>query len=171
MRLLERQSNGGFRLTDDLLDKDVSRYPYAILSHRWGQASEEVTFEDMQKSSGRDKAGYKKIEFCGEQASKDDLKYFWVDSCCIDKKNAVELSEAINSMYRWYSRAARCYVYLSDVSACDEDGHTTQSTLDGEFRTSEWFLRGWTLQELLAPGFVEFFSLESKRLGDKISLA
>ena len=82
MRLLERKSDGGVRLTENLLDKDIPRYPYAILSHRWGQANEEVTFEDVVQGSGRDKAGYKKIEFCGEQAGKDHLKYFWVDTCC-----------------------------------------------------------------------------------------
>ncbi|KAF2258230.1 heterokaryon incompatibility, partial [Lojkania enalia] len=173
MRLLERQSDGGFRLTDDILDKDISRYPYAILSHRWGQASEEVTFEDMIHGSGREKAGYEKIRFCGEQAAMDGLKYFWVDSCCIRKSSDAELSEAINSMYRWYSRAARCYAYMSDVcttkrSRGDMDA---QSTWESAFRASEWFLRGWTLQELLAPGLVEFFSRERKRLGDKISLS
>jgi hypothetical protein len=30
--------------------------------------------------------------------------------------------------------------------------------------------RGWTLQELLAPGIVEFFSNEGTRLGDTITL-
>lgn len=172
MRLLERQSDGGFRLTENLLDKDISRYPYAILSHRWGSANEEVTFEDIENGSGRDKAGYKKIEFCGEQAGKDGLKYFWVDSCCIKKSSDPELSEAINSMYRWYSRAARCYVYLSDVSTTERrrGDENAQNTWEMTFRASEWFSRGWTLQELLAPGFVEFFSQERKRLGDKRSL-
>jgi hypothetical protein len=173
MRLLERQSDGGYRLTENLFDRDISRYPYAILSHRWGQIDEEVTFEDIVEGSDRDKTGYKKIEFCGEQAAKDGLKYFWVDSCCIKKSSDPELSEAINSMYRWYNRAARCYVYLSDVSTIKRrtGDENAQNTWELAFRASEWFSRGWTLQELLAPDLVEFFSRERKRLGDKRSLS
>jgi hypothetical protein len=170
MRLLEHQNGGGYRLTEDILDKDVYRYPYAILSHRWGSANEEVTFEDMVAGLGQDNFGYAKLEFCGEQARKDSLKYFWVDTCCIKKSSDSELSEAINSMYRWYRRAARCYVYLSDVSIGEVDGHTSQPSWDASFRASQWFSRGWTLQELLAPGVVEFFAQERVRLGDKRSL-
>ncbi|PVH70491.1 hypothetical protein DL98DRAFT_564159 [Cadophora sp. DSE1049] len=61
------------------------------------------------------KAGYGKIQFCGEQARRDGLQYFWVDTCCIDKSNAVEFQEAINSMFRWYRDATKCYVYLPDL--------------------------------------------------------
>jgi hypothetical protein len=39
-----------------------------------------------------------------------------------------------------------------------------------EFRTSRWFTCGWTLQELLAPTRVDFFSIDGGQLGDKISL-
>jgi hypothetical protein len=42
--------------------------------------------------------------------------------------------------------------------------------MESDFRRSKWFTRGWTLQELLAPASVEFFSQERKRLGDKSSL-
>jgi tetratricopeptide (TPR) repeat protein len=62
-------------------------------------------------------------------------------------------------MFRWYHDAAKCYVYLPDVSISDEQS----------FHTSRWFTRGWTLQELLAPRVVEFFSIEEQRLGDRIS--
>ena len=54
-----------------------------------------------------------------KQAAADGLEYFWIDTSCIDKKSAVELSAAINSMFRWYQNAVRCYVYLSDVSKSD----------------------------------------------------
>jgi hypothetical protein len=172
MRLLERQSDGGFRLTENLLDRDISRHPYAILSHRWGQANEEVTFEDIESGTGQKKAGYEKIKFCGDQASRDGLKYFWVDSCCIKKSDASELSEAINSMYCWYSRAAKCYAYLSGVSTSKQEGEENgQNTWEINFRASEWFSRGWTLQELLAPTSVEFFSREHKLLGTRQSLS
>jgi hypothetical protein len=69
----------------------------------------------------KSKTGYKKIEFCGQQAARDAIKYFWVDTCCIDKSNHVELSEAINSVFRWYQTATKCYVYLSDVLASKFD--------------------------------------------------
>jgi hypothetical protein len=88
-----------------------------------------------------------------------------VDSCCIDKSNKAELQEAISSMFRWYQRSAKCYVYLSNVS--DQKMHLIW---EQAFRKSRWFTRGWTLQELLAPVSVEFFSKEAHRLGDNLSL-
>lgn len=169
MRLLGINDDGSFSLTNDLLDADISRYPYGILSHRWGNPSEEVSFEDLKEGLGQEKQGYQKIKFCGEQAASDGLRYFWVDSCCIKRTSDAELSEAINSMYRWYSRAAKCYVYLSDVST-DNVG-AGQLSSGRSFAESEWFLRGWTLQELLAPSDVQFFSKEGKFLGDKSSLS
>jgi hypothetical protein len=116
MRLLECQSDGSFRLTGRIADDNIPQYPYAILSHTWGPESEEVIFEDLAGGSAKGKVGYRKIQFCGEQAMKDGLQYFWVDSCCIDKSNSQELQEAITSMFRWYQRATKCYVHLSDVS-------------------------------------------------------
>lgn len=170
MRLLKLQNDGHFRLTDDLLDNELP--PYAILSHTWGQDCEEVTFEDLMKNSGPGKAGHDKIKFCAKQADKDGLRFFWVDTCCVKKSSDSELSQAINSMFRWYRRAARCYVYLSDVSTHKrkERDQILQNTWESAFRESRWFTRGWTLQELLAPVSVEFFSKEHERLGDKKSL-
>jgi hypothetical protein len=167
MRLLQYNSDGNFSLTE-FFDKAIPEY--AILSHRWG--TEEATFEDLQKGTGTKKAGYEKLRFCGEQARGDGLQHFWVDTCCIDKSSSSELAEALNSMYRWYRNAARCYVYLLDVSAPKQKaGDTsTEYTWESAFRDSEWFTRGWTLQELLAPPTVEFFSQQGKRLGDKGSL-
>ena len=114
MRLLERNSAGQLSLTKDLIGDDIPKY--AILSHTWGVDTEEVTFKDMIDGIGEDKSGYKKIRFCAQQAADDGLQYFWVDSCCIDKSSSAELQEAINSMFRWYQNATKCYVYLSDVS-------------------------------------------------------
>jgi hypothetical protein len=115
------------------------------------------------------KAGWRKIQFCAKKAAADGLGYFWVDTCCIDKKNAVEMGAAINSMFRWYQNAARCYVYLSDVSK-PNTGADDQRAWEEAFRKSRWFTRGWTLQELIAPRLVDFFSLEGERLGSKLSL-
>ncbi|KAK0705854.1 hypothetical protein B0T26DRAFT_679638 [Lasiosphaeria miniovina] len=164
MRLLERDDTGGIRLTEDLIDKIP---PYAILSHTWG--NEEVLFSDLMNGTGKNKAGYAKIQFCGDQASRDGLKFFWVDTCCIDKSSSAELQEAINSMFRWYRNAAKCYAYLVDVST-PVLGIDDNSVWEATFRASRWFTRGWTLQELIAPGSVEFFSKEELRLGDKRSL-
>ncbi|KXJ85015.1 hypothetical protein Micbo1qcDRAFT_128712, partial [Microdochium bolleyi] len=56
------------------------------------------------------------IQFCADQAKRHGLQHFWVDTCCIDKSDAIELQTAINSMFRWYRSAKRCYIFLSDVS-------------------------------------------------------
>ncbi|KIX03312.1 uncharacterized protein Z518_06864 [Rhinocladiella mackenziei CBS 650.93] len=166
MRLLKFDSRGELSLTKDLTEDIPS---YAILSHTWGADDEEVTFDDLKIGSSRNKAGYAKILFCGKQANKDGLQYFWVDTCCIDKANHTALSEAIASMFRWYRDAVKCYVYLSDVSA-RSDNNQTQWTWESAFRKSRWFTRGWTLQELIAPTSVEFFSREGERLGNKNTL-
>jgi hypothetical protein len=116
------------------------------------------------------KTGYRKIQFCGRQAAKDGLGYFWVDSCCIDRENSTELSEAINSMFKWYKRATKCYVYLQDVSINPVEGAEVPPPEDvwaEAFEKSKWFTRGWTLQELLAPNCVEFFSEEGIYLGER----
>jgi len=98
MRLLVHNNDGKFSLTKDF-GNDTPQY--AIVSHTWGPDTEEVTFRDLMNGSGMSKVGYHKIRFCGEQARRDGLRYFWVDTCCIDKSNNNELSEAINSMFRW----------------------------------------------------------------------
>jgi len=173
MRLLECSPDGGFTRTEDLPGNEDLEY--AILSHRW--ESEEVTFKDLVDGTGDNKAGYEKLRFCAEQAIRNGLRYFWVDTCCIDKSNQVELNEAIISMFRWYRKAARCYVYLSDVSVaglagrgCKRKREQSELPWEPEFRASKWFTRGWTLQELLAPASVEFFAREGQRLGNKESL-
>jgi hypothetical protein len=146
--------------------------PYAILSHSWGEEAEEVSFKDIIRNAGKDKSGYQKIQFCGEQAKRDGLQYFWIDTCCINKANKAEHSVAIQSMFCWYRNAARCYVYLSDVSAlsCGDEREARSLPWDSEFQKSRWFTRGWTLQELLAPNVVEFFSRDWHKLGDRVSL-
>ncbi len=83
----------------------------------------------MREGTGKDKAGYTKIRFCADQARRYNLQYFWVDTCCIDKSNNNEVSEAINSMFRWYYRSARFYSYLSDVSISGLEQEGKQSDL------------------------------------------
>jgi hypothetical protein len=167
MRLLKFNNDGEFNLTQDIID-DIPRY--TILSHTWG--AEEVTFRDMIDGTGESKAGYDKIRFCAEMARRYNWRYFWVDTCCIDKSNNTELSEAINSMFRWYRDAAKCYVYLSDVprAAVNTNDQSNELHWKAAFQHSRWFRRGWTLQELIAPMLVEFFSKDWEQLGNKVSL-
>jgi hypothetical protein len=163
MRLLMLDEGGRFSLERFAKD-DIPRY--AILSHRWSdKADDEVTFEDVTGGKPfHEKPGYNKLKFCAEQIKKEkpELTYFWVDTCCIDKSNQSEFSTAIYSMYQWYERAEKCYVYLTDVS--DEDGS------EMAVQNSTWFSRGWTLQELLAPMSVTFFTKTGAKLGTKQSL-
>jgi hypothetical protein len=124
--------------------------PYAILSHTWGK--EEVTLQDLSRGGHQQKQGYAKIEGCCQQAIKDGYLWVWVDTCCIDKTSSAELSEAINSMFRWYENSEVCYAYLQDVPS-----GTDIYKQDSAFRKSRWFTRGWTLQELLAPRLIHFY--------------
>src|SRR6187549_15027 len=105
MRLLKRDDTGGFRLTKLLPNDTTSEIPpYAILSHTWGD--EEVLFKDLADGTAKNKGGYAKIQFCGDQAERGGLRFFWVDTCCIDKSDNAELQHALNSMFDWYRRAA-----------------------------------------------------------------
>jgi hypothetical protein len=173
MRLLYTANDGRVGLTSDLLNHHLLQY--AILSHTWD--GQEVLFKDFKNLysaediSAKSKTGWDKIRFCAQQAKRDGLDYFWVDTCCIDKSNNTELSEAINSMFCWYQNAARCYVYLSDVEySTSTNDRESLRRWQPALRQSRWFTRGWTLQELLAPARVAFYSKEGKLLGDKQSL-
>ncbi|KAI4618937.1 hypothetical protein J4E83_005888 [Alternaria metachromatica] len=157
---------------DDFELVEFVRYTptYAILSHTWGADEDEVTFKDIYKGKGKGKKkpGYAKLQFCAAQAARDNLEFFWVDTCCIDKSSSAELAEAINSMFRWYRDSTACYVYLSDVPST---GMRYLPRHKQPFNGHRWFTRGWTLQELLAPRSVVFFSMDGTRIGDRSSLA
>ena len=159
MRLLQTQTLE----ISEFIDDDIP--DYAILSHTWGNPKEEVSFRDLRKGRKQTTSGYKKIIDCCSLAVKRGFQWVWIDTCCIDKKSSAELSEAINSMYRWYSMAQECYVYLSDVRHLEEEAH-----LFGDFQHSRWFKHGWTLQELLAPSEVLFYDQEWQCIGNKRSL-
>ncbi|ETS84967.1 hypothetical protein PFICI_02992 [Pestalotiopsis fici W106-1] len=122
---------------------------YAILSHTWEE--DEVSFQDFKDlASARLKKGFSKIYWTVYLARQRGLKWAWVDTCCIDKSSSAELSEAINSMYRWYQKSAICYAFLSDLPSNGEQ------RLE-DFQKCRWWTRGWTLQELIAPGEVNFY--------------
>ena len=166
MRLLHFDTLGKLILTD-FRGKLIP--PYTILSHRWGDS--EILIEDVLNRNYKEKEeGHRKLRFCAEQAAQDGLQYFWIDTCCIDRWDNNERSKAINSMFEWYRKAARCYVFLSDVSVASTTEVPQRSSWEASFRASDWFKRGWTLQELIAPVSVDFFSREGLRIGDKASL-
>ena len=155
--------------------RDDEATEYAILSHRW-IGDTEVNYDEMadlakmekgDRDEIRERAGYKKILDTCRQAQKDGYEWVWVDTCCIDKRSSAELSEAINSMYRWYANAKACYAYLHDV-----DGSSFPTKKDNEKYPKsngwpEWFSRGWTLQEMIAPSDVQFFNENWEHIGTK----
>ena len=151
---------------------------YAILSHRWGE--DEVSYQIFSKRHKekhqdylRNSTGYQKIlDFCKHiDEHKNDypsldpyhpqptpgpaVEWVWIDTCCIDKSSSAELTEAINSMFSWYQNARICVVYLADASDLED------------FDESDWFNRGWTLQELLAPPQVTFVNHVWEPLGNR----
>ncbi|KAL2879536.1 hypothetical protein SGCOL_005145 [Colletotrichum sp. CLE4] len=142
-------------------------FPYAILSHTWG--SEEVSFCELKYQTDdnfRRKDGYLKIYNTCRVAKSLDLAYAWVDTCCIDKRSSAELSEAINSMFRWYKRSWICFAYLSDLNDL-----ASSATFLENLGASRWFTRGWTLQELIAPKTVTFYNASWQVLGSKETLS
>jgi hypothetical protein len=151
--------------------------PYAILSHTWG--SEEVSLQEMQgdRQNVIAKEGYNKIVSVCAVAARASFQYIWIDTCCIDKKSSAELSEAINSMFYWYKNAAICYAFLSDVSSpasgTDLRSQNSESSrwMKSEFEKSRWFTRGWTLQELIAPPNLDFYSKTWEKIGTQLELA
>ncbi|KAF5861151.1 hypothetical protein ETB97_000591 [Aspergillus alliaceus] len=154
MRLIHTERLQLEEFTDDIP-------PYAILSHRWGK--QEVSFQDILNRN-QHAEGYRKVERFCEVANQNGFEYAWIDTCCINKESSAELSEAINSMFRWYESAGRCYAYLYDISS---DGD--QSDLSTKIRSSEYFKRGWTLQELIAPPDVRLLADDWSEIGSRDS--
>ncbi|KAG1840726.1 heterokaryon incompatibility protein-domain-containing protein [Suillus subalutaceus] len=161
---------------------------YGILSHRWLDTGE-PSYQDMmeKKLSGPSNVrhslstvtsrlkegrhalhilhspsenevqspGYKKLQKCCEEARRLDLHFLWSDTCCIDKNSSAELDESIRSMFRWYRNSSICIAYLGGITVIED------------LRLEEWFMRGWTLQELLAPRKIKFFNKDWQRLTEQ----
>lgn len=142
---------------------------YAILSHTWGDG--EVTFQDWSTAEREKKKGYFKINMACRQAQKHGWEYLWVDTNCIDKSSSAELSEAINSMFNWYQKASICYVYLADVESMPDNWKSMTDEYADHFCRSKWFTRGWTLQELLAPTAMTFYSKDWLKIASRSTLA
>lgn len=162
MRLIHSESRQLHDFAPDKIPK------YAVLSHTWGD--EEVTFADLQRplSTYEAREGWSKIVLTCQQARRDGLEYAWVDTCCIDKSSSAELSEAINSMFAWYRDASQCYAYLTDMRDVSD---LNKVTIALALRSCRWFRRGWTLQELLAPAEVMFYSGSWNLIGSRTELA
>ncbi len=156
--------------------QDSKLPPYAILSHVWG--NDEVTLNQLRNSRdemlrlseslsplGDSQDGRSKIIYTCRLAAQEGLEWAWIDTCCIDKSSSAELSEAINSMFKYYQGARVCYAYLVDVES-SQDAQLPGS----QFRGSKWFTRGWTLQELLAPSRLLFYGRDWRLIGPVSSL-
>ncbi|KAI3320995.1 HET-domain-containing protein [Xylariaceae sp. AK1471] len=157
MRLIDCQT---LALEEFLGPEDVV---YAILSHTW-KKHEEVQYSEFTSglSGAVGKGGFVKIMKACQLALSDGCNYAWVDTCCIDKSSSAELSEAINSMFLWYSKATICYAYLDDFD--DSNAGVGMSK-------SRWFTRGWTLQELIAPPRVRFYDMAWNPVGMRDGLS
>jgi hypothetical protein len=148
--------------------------PYAILSHTHGEG--EVTINDIgSEPTEKNAKGWEKVLGCVNKARQEGFDYVWIDTCCIDGSSSADVSEAINSMFRWYQTADVCYAYLSDVPFAGPETSSisslaSTSSVNNSFFSARWFSRGWTLQELLAPSEVVFFSTEWKEIGTRDSL-
>ncbi|KAI4157198.1 MAG: hypothetical protein LQ342_008470 [Letrouitia transgressa] len=167
--------------TFDFIECAPEDYRYAILSHTWipeadrKRLGDEVKYQDfldLDKSqfllpnfAKTASLGLQKILRSCAIARLNNIGYLWVDTCCIDKSDKVERDETINSMFDWYKGAEICYAFLIDV-----DWSAADNTRRAAFRNSRWFTRGWTLQELLAPGQLTFCDRSWKPFGTKETL-
>ncbi|KAI0485590.1 heterokaryon incompatibility protein-domain-containing protein [Xylaria cf. heliscus] len=135
--------------------------PYAILSHIWVHGAEVAhqCWKTVSHTAIRATSGGLKIVKCCEMAKRNGIAYVWVDTCCIDKAGSAELSEAINSMFRWYQKAEVCYAYLADIT-----GPNHGSSL---LSNSKWFTRRWTLQELIAQREMFFYAADWSLIGTR----
>ncbi|KAL9621542.1 MAG: hypothetical protein Q9160_004072 [Pyrenula sp. 1 TL-2023] len=149
----------------------ASRPKYAILSHRW--FDQEITFDSFSASDLQDgrlrTPQLDKIRGTCRIAKGDKLEWVWIDSCCINKDSSEELNRSLNSMFKWYQEAEVCYTYLSDVLAADQKQANFKRSDSG--KDSEWFERGWTLQELIAPRTMKFFDKNWVSMGTRAQLA
>lgn len=155
-------------MLEEFIDGGSQVPRYAILSHTW--AEEEVTFQDfthLKEELRHQKLGFRKIEQTCQLARQDGLQYAWVDTCCIDKTSSAEVTEAINSMFKWYTDAAVCYAWLADLPA---GSRLSLEDASSSFKNCRWFTRGWTLQELIAPKELRFYDQEWSMRGTKADL-
>ncbi|KAG8792169.1 hypothetical protein FRC16_011513 [Serendipita sp. 398] len=173
---ISEKIEGGHFLCEEVncrcIDRIKEELKYSILSHRWG--SSEITFSEFGKLHEQATRGYwentisfnasilkkmqdlqdgiqfktslVKLHHFQEVSVQRQCKYGWVDTVCINKESSAELDESIRSMYAWYRDSQLCVVHLA------------QTSWSVDMKDDPWFTRGWTLQELLAPKQIKFFS-------------
>ncbi|KAF9480768.1 hypothetical protein BDN70DRAFT_594922 [Pholiota conissans] len=153
---IERNGDTSYQTDEEFIESTIQSYAkYAILSHTWLRGTPgEITYDLWTKGPlDLKSAGYKKLAgLCRTVWKEYGLTLAWMDTICINKDSSSELDESIRSMYAWYERAGICIAYLSET-------HTTTHIPD-----DTWFTRGWTLQELIAPKKLKFYSAEWNRL-------
>ncbi|KAG2345354.1 hypothetical protein BDR05DRAFT_133832 [Suillus weaverae] len=159
--LLAIMQHGDLRI-ERIEEVVVQYFRCAMLSHRW-EASEPL-FRDIQNKvvyNLNPVGGIAKLQFFCKTARDAGCRWAWMDSCCIDQNNPVELQESVNSMFVWYRHSALTIIYLADV---------TPSSKSGALAKSAWITRGWTVQEFLAPSIVLFYQQDwSLYLDDRSS--
>ncbi|KAG1780743.1 heterokaryon incompatibility protein-domain-containing protein [Suillus placidus] len=119
------------------------------LSHRW--EGKEPLLHDIQDKVVHELnpvGGIVKLQSFCKTARAAGYRWGWIDTCCIDQTNNVELQKSLNSMFDWYRTSALTMVYLSDVPP---------SSTRGALAGSAWNTRGWTLPEFLAPKVIRFY--------------
>ncbi|KAK3686557.1 hypothetical protein LTR37_019696 [Vermiconidia calcicola] len=174
MRLLHTET---YELVD--VEELAEKPPYAILSHRW--KGKEIVFKDLSSAPlspferrAESFKSFTKIKEACARAKEHELNYIWIDTCCIDKSSSEELRKELNSMFKWYHEAQICYTFLFDVTFSGRNERMFDSNLkhrkekeNPRDQASEWFERGWTLQELLAPVRMEFYDQHWKSMGTR----
>lgn len=105
--------------------------PYAVLSHRWGAADQEMTFQEMiSRNFRKATSGYEKMLKACIAAKDQGYKWVWIDTCCIDKQSSAELQESINSMWTIYYESAICLAYLNDLDTWHETSPAARQDTD-----------------------------------------
>ncbi|KAG2117646.1 heterokaryon incompatibility protein-domain-containing protein [Suillus cothurnatus] len=132
-----------------IADAVATYFRYVMLSHRWGE--KEPLLHDIQDKvvyELKEAGGLMKLQSFCKLARHEGYHWAWVDTCCIDQNNHVELQKSLNSTFVWYHHSALTIVYLSDV---------LPSAKSGALARSEWITRGWTVPEFLAPKVIRFY--------------
>jgi hypothetical protein len=137
---------------------------YAAISHTWGP--DEVVFKDLvnfQYATLR--GGFAKLQGACLTVIKLGIEWIWIDTVCIDRSSSVEVSDSVNSIFRWFRNSQFCIVYLDDLCPDDEGSASFR-----QLKACRWMTRSWTLQEVIAPRDVRFFSRRWTQIGTKESL-
>ncbi|KAG2140532.1 uncharacterized protein EDB93DRAFT_1297267 [Suillus bovinus] len=124
-------------------------FRYVMLSHRW-EGTEPLLYDIQGKViyESDSVGGIAKLQSFCKIARDKGYHWAWIDTCCIDQTNNVEVQQSVNSMFIWYRHSALTIIYLSDVPP---------SSPPGALASSAWNTRGWTVQEFLASTFVLFY--------------